>query len=45
MNVPLEEIEDIIFEGYRSLNKFFKKLWGSPERSSPGTKPQSSGDR
>lgn len=27
MNVPLEEIEDIVFEGYRSLNKFFKMLW------------------
>ena len=44
MNVPLEEIEDIIFEGYRSLNKFFKMLWQSPEKSSPGTNPQSSGD-
>ncbi len=29
MNVPLEEIEDIVFEGYRSLNKFFKMLWQS----------------
>lgn len=27
MNVPLEEIEDIVFEGYRSLNRFFKMLW------------------
>jgi len=44
MNVPLEEIEDIIFEGYRSLNKFFKMLWRSPKNPSPGTKPQSSGD-
>jgi CheY-like chemotaxis protein len=29
MNVPLEEIEDIVFEGYRSLNRFFKMLWQS----------------
>ena len=29
MNVPVEEIEDIVFEGYRSLNKFFKMLWKS----------------
>lgn len=35
MNVPLEEIETIIFEGYRSLNKFFKMLWQSPEKFSP----------
>ena len=35
MNVPLEEIEDIVFEGYRGLNRFFKMLWRSPEESSP----------
>lgn len=35
MNVPVEEIEDIVFEGYRSLNKIFKMLWRSPEKSSP----------
>ena len=29
MNVPLEEIEDILFEGYRSPNRFFKMLWQS----------------
>jgi CheY-like chemotaxis protein len=29
MNVPVEEIEDIVFEGYRSLNKYFKMLWQS----------------
>ena len=33
MNVPLGEIEDIVFEGYRGLNKFFKMLWRSPEKS------------
>ena len=27
MNVPVEEIEDIVFEGYRSLSKYFKMLW------------------
>ncbi len=31
MNVPVEEIEDIVFEGYRSLNRFFKMLWRSNE--------------
>ncbi len=34
MNVPVEEIEDIVFEGYRSLNKFFKMLWQSKEKTS-----------
>lgn len=34
MNVPLAEIEDIVFEGYRSLNKFFKMLWQSKEKTS-----------
>jgi CheY-like chemotaxis protein len=29
MNVPVEEIEDIVFEGYRSLNKYLKMLWQS----------------
>jgi len=33
MNVPVEEIEDIVFEGYRSLNKFFKMLWKTKEKS------------
>ena len=31
MNVPVEEIEDIVFEGYRSLNKYFKMLWQSSD--------------
>ena len=31
MNVPVEEIEDVVFEGYRSLNRFFKMLWRSNE--------------
>jgi len=31
MNVPMEEIEDIVFEGYRSLNKYFKMLWQSSD--------------
>lgn len=29
MNVPVEEIEDIVFEGYRGLNKYFRMLWQS----------------
>ena len=35
MNVPVEAIEDIVFEGYRSLNRFFKMLWQSPEETNP----------
>jgi hypothetical protein len=31
MNVPVEEIEDVVFEGYRSLDRFFKMLWRSNE--------------
>jgi CheY-like chemotaxis protein len=33
LNVPVEEIEDIVFEGYRSLNRFFKMLWRSNEET------------
>jgi CheY-like chemotaxis protein len=35
MNVPVEEIEDIIFEGYRSLNRFFKMLWQTSDEANP----------